>query len=108
MDISISVMARNNCFYQMASTETRGTSIYFVFWGASAQNVDFADICKNSFLRLVSNIRGRPAENFTDLETSLSVQTTCLVSSQELMYFWRNSRKGLASFNNQPKWLRST
>ena len=51
-------MPRNDCFdqkiiQQIASIESRGTFIYVMFFGASAQNVNFADICKNSFLRLV-------------------------------------------------------
>ena len=76
-------MSRNDCFdqkiiQQIASIESSGTFIYFMFFGASAQNVNFSDICKKLVfearsLTALSNIRGRPAEIFTDLETRISV-----------------------------------
>ena len=76
-------MSRNDCFdqkiiQQIASIESRGTFIYFMFFLASAQNFNFADICKKLVvearsLTALSNIRGCPAEIFTDLETRISV-----------------------------------
>ena len=75
-------MTRNDCFdqkiiQQIAFIETRGTFISCLL-GASAKIVNFADIMQKRVfearsLTALSNIRGRPAEIFTDLETTISV-----------------------------------